>query len=105
MDKRLTAICGDAIQEMKKIPANSVNLIVTDPPYNLNKDYGNNQDSLAFDEYISFSKEWLTEAKRVLADDGSIYVFNVFHDCLLKRRINLQISYPKQYRGSTLILP
>ena len=75
MDKRLTAICGDAIQEIKKIPANSVNLIVTDPPYNLNKDYGNNQDSLAFDEYISFSKEWLTEAKRVLADDGSIYVF------------------------------
>ena len=52
MDKRLTAICGDAIQEMKKIPAN--NLIVTDPPYDLNKDYINNQDSLAFGRYISF---------------------------------------------------
>ena len=44
MDKELTAICGDAIEELKKIPSKSVQLIVTDPPYNLNKDYGNNKD-------------------------------------------------------------
>lgn len=61
--------------ELKNIPDKSISLIVTDPPYNLNKDYGNNQDKLEFDEYLDFSRKWLTEAKRVLKDDGTIYVF------------------------------
>ena len=75
MDKELRAICGDAIEEMKKLPDKSVRLIVTDPPYNLNKDYGNNQDKLEFDDYLDFSRQWLTEAKRILTDDGTIYLF------------------------------
>ena len=75
MDTELIAICGDAIEELKKIPAKSINLIVTDPPYNLNKDYGNTQDKLEFEEYLEFSKAWLKEAKRVLVDDGTLYVF------------------------------
>ena len=40
MDKRLNAICGDVIEELCKLENDSVDLIVTDPPYNLNKDYG-----------------------------------------------------------------
>lgn len=75
MDKKLTLICGEAIKELKKLPDKSVRLIVTDPPYNLSKDYGNTKDELTFEEYIEFSKKWLTEAKRVLTDDGTIYVF------------------------------
>lgn len=75
MDKNLSVICGDAIEEMKKLPDRTIRLIVTDPPYNLNKNYGNNQDKLEFDAYIDFSRQWLTEAKRVLTDDGTIYVF------------------------------
>ncbi len=77
MDKRqrLTTIHGDAIEELKKLPSKSVRLIVTDPPYNLNKDYGNTKDKLDFDDYIEFSRQWLTEAKRVLTDDGTLYVF------------------------------
>lgn len=75
MDQRLIAICGDSLEELKKLPEKSVNLIVTDPPYNLNKNYGNNQDSLEFVEYLDFSRRWLSEAKRVLTDDGTIYVF------------------------------
>lgn len=75
MGQELNAICGDAIEELKHIRSNSVNLIVTDPPYNLNKDYGNNQDKLEFEDYLRFSREWLSEAKRVLTNDGTIYVF------------------------------
>lgn len=74
MDK-IKTICGDAISELKRIPDKSIRLIVTDPPYNLNKDYGNNQDNLEFNDYLEFSRQWLTEAKRVLANDGTIYVF------------------------------
>lgn len=75
MDKKLVAICGDAIEELSKIPDKSIHLIVTDPPYNLNKDYGNNQDNLEFKDYLEFSRKWLKEAHRVLTDDGSLYVF------------------------------
>lgn len=75
MDKELIIICGDAIGELKKLPSESIRLIVTDPPYNLNKNYGNNQDKLEFDQYINFSYDWLSEAKRVLTPDGTIYVF------------------------------
>ena len=60
---------------MKKLPDKSIHLIVTDPPYNLNKDYGNNQDKLKFEKYLDFSRQWLTETKRILTDNGTIYVF------------------------------
>lgn len=75
MDQRITTICGDALEVLKEIPDKSVRLIATDPPYNLNKDYGNNQDDLEFSDYLEFSRKWLTEAKRILTDDGSIYIF------------------------------
>lgn len=75
MDKKLTIICGNSLDELKKLPDTSVKLIVTDPPYNLNKDYGNNQDNLEFQEYIDFSRNWLTEARRILTNDGTIYIF------------------------------
>ena len=68
-------ICGDALECLKKIPSKSVNLIVTDPPYNLNKNYGKSLDNLNFDDYIEFSKKWLNECKRVLTKNGTIYVF------------------------------
>lgn len=75
MDQGIEIVCGDAVEELRRIPDKSCQLIVTDPPYNLNKNYGNNQDKLAFDEYLEFSREWLREAYRILADDGTIYVF------------------------------
>lgn len=75
MDKRLVAITGDSIEEMKRMPDKSIRLIVTDPPYNLNKDYGNTHDNLEFNDYLQFSRNWIKEAYRLLTDDGSIYIF------------------------------
>lgn len=75
MAPRLNLICGNALEEMKKIPDGSIHLIATDPPYNLNKDYGKTRDKMEFQEYLDFSRAWLHEAKRVLTEDGSIYVF------------------------------
>lgn len=67
--------CGDAVKLLKDLPDASVDLIVSDPPYNLGKDYGNNHDLKGFDEYIEFSKDWLSEASRVLKPTGTIYIF------------------------------
>lgn len=71
-------IVGDAILELQNIPSNSVDLVIADPPYNLGKNYQNNIDKKTFDEYLIFSKEWLTEAKRVLKPSGTLYVFMGF---------------------------
>ncbi len=68
-------IMGDAIENLKELSDKSIDLVVTDPPYNLNKDYGKSQDRLKFDEYIEFSKNWISECCRVLKDNGSIYIF------------------------------
>lgn len=69
---------GDSLELFKSIKSNSVDLIVADPPYNLNKDYGNKSDSRSFDEYIQFTKDWTSEAKRVLKPTGTMYVFMGF---------------------------
>ncbi|MDW2907996.1 site-specific DNA-methyltransferase [Mesomycoplasma ovipneumoniae] len=97
MDKALKIICGNAIEELKKIESKSINLIVTDPPYNLNKDYGNNKDNLEFEEYLEFSRQWLTEAKRVLKDDGTIYIFMgmryiSYIYCILEKELNMHFN-------------
>lgn len=66
---------GDILDKIQEIPDNSVDLIVTDPPYNLNKDYGNNHDFLILSEYLEFTRKWLKEADRVLKKNGTIYIF------------------------------
>ena len=68
-------LCGDAVEQMKQLPSDSVDLVVADPPYNLGKDYGNNSDKQSWVEYRAFTESWLTEAVRVLKPSGSIYVF------------------------------
>jgi DNA modification methylase len=78
MDKIIDIKQGDALELFKSVKDNSIDLIVADPPYNLNKDYGNNSDSRSFDEYIKFTENWTKEAKRVLKPTGTIYVFMGF---------------------------
>lgn len=71
---KVEILCGNALDLFKEIPTGSVNLIVADPPYNLGKDYGNNHDLKGFEEYLEFTRNWTSEAKRVLSD-GTMYVF------------------------------
>lgn len=78
MNERINIILGDAISEMKKLKSNSIDLIISDPPYNLGKDYGNGSDSKNFEEYILFTKSWTKEATRILKQTGTIYVFMGF---------------------------
>ncbi len=67
--------CGNACQEMRKLPDDCIDLLVADAPYNLGKDYGNNHDLKAWHEYEIFTREWLTQAIRLLKPTGSLYVF------------------------------
>ena len=78
MDKIIEIRLGDALNLFKGIGSNTIDVIIADPPYNLNKDYGNDSDNKSFAEYIDFTKEWTLEAKRVLKSTGTIYVFMGF---------------------------
>ncbi len=66
---------GDVSELFKEVSDDSIDLIIADPPYNLGKDYGNTHDLKAFDDYLMFSRKWLSEAFRVLKKTGTLYVF------------------------------
>jgi len=68
-------INSDSLEKLHDFESNSIDLIIADPPYNLKKDYGNNNDDFTHDEYLVFSRKWLEESNRILKNDGSIYVF------------------------------
>ena len=65
---------GNCIEIMSEIPQNSVDLIVTSPPYGVGIDYDVHDDDVHFEEYMKFSKEWIEQAFRVLKDDGRIAI-------------------------------
>ncbi|MBU2539746.1 transcriptional repressor LexA [Patescibacteria group bacterium] len=70
-------LCGDAIEELKKIPDDSADMTFADPPFNLNKKYGNYKDKRAAEDYIKWCEQWLTEMVRVTKPTGSIFVHNI----------------------------
>jgi site-specific DNA-methyltransferase (adenine-specific) len=68
-------ICGDCVPVMASMPAASVKLITPDPPYNIGIDYGaHHNDSMPAAEYLDWSHSWLAGARRLLTDDGSLWL-------------------------------
>lgn len=64
----ITLLHGDCIELMKDIPDKSVDLILTDPPYNIGKA---KWDKIP--NYIEWCGKWFIECQRVLKDNGSFY--------------------------------
>jgi site-specific DNA-methyltransferase (adenine-specific) len=67
-------INGDCVEVMKTMPDGSVDMVVTSPPYNANIKYDTYDDGRSMEDYWNFTKDWLSEAYRVLKDDGRIAV-------------------------------
>lgn len=63
---------GDSLDLVKKLPDNSVNLLVTSPPYALHfkKEYGNANQGEYVSWFLPFAKEWY----RILRPDGSLVI-------------------------------
>jgi len=69
-------VCGDCMEEFKKIRDESIDLIITDPPFNIGKKYNSYVDNRAKEDYINWCEKWLQECARVLKDGGALYLFN-----------------------------
>lgn len=87
-------ICGDTLEVMQKLPDESVDLVITSPPYNLKnstgngmKDgrggkwsnaalvngYANHNDCMPHDEYVKWQRQCLEQMLRITKDDGAIF--------------------------------
>jgi site-specific DNA-methyltransferase (adenine-specific) len=87
-------ICEDALQVMGQIPDNSIELIVTSPPYNLKNStgngmkngnggkwanaalqngYTNHDDCMPHNQYVNWQRKILKEMMRIIPDDGAIF--------------------------------
>ena len=67
-------INGDCIKVMGEIPENSVDLVVSSPPYNVGIPYDTHIDNTNMEDYWTWTKDWLTEAYRLLKDDGRVAI-------------------------------
>lgn len=84
-------ILGDAIEELKKLPSESCDVIIIDPPYNIGKDFGNNIDKRELKEYIAWCKEWINESIRVMKPEGTIFVYG-FSEILAYLSVEITIN-------------
>lgn len=67
-------INGDCVEVMKEIPDGVIDLVVTSCPYNVGIAYDVHNDEIVMDEYWKWSEKWLTEAYRLLKDDGRMAI-------------------------------
>jgi site-specific DNA-methyltransferase (adenine-specific) len=65
-------INGDCVEVMREMPDSFVDLIVTSPPYGVNIKYDVHDDDMEISQYLDFTRNWLTQAFKVLKDDGRI---------------------------------
>ncbi|MBS0332713.1 MAG: site-specific DNA-methyltransferase [Proteobacteria bacterium] len=87
-------IRGDCLEELAKLPDRSVDLVFADPPYNLQlggdllRPDNSKVDAVdddwdrfeSFEAYDAFTKAWLKQCRRVLKDDGALWVIGSYHN-------------------------
>ena len=74
LNKEINLIQGDCLEKMKEIPNKSINLVLIDPPYNINKADWDKWKTV--DAYVEFMGQVFLECQRVLKDNGSFYFFH-----------------------------
>ena len=67
--------CIDVLDGMKQIDAETADIVIADPPYNIGKNFGNNFDAMEFDEYRAWCKAWINECIRVIKPNGTIFIY------------------------------
>jgi DNA modification methylase len=75
MDANLNTIqLGDCVQAMNALPEGSVDLAFADPPFNIGYEYDVYDDKLEKQQYLDWSKQWISAVSRVLKPDGTFWL-------------------------------
>ena len=70
-------LVGNCVEVLRDMKDKSVSVIFTDPPYNAGLNYGKNyNDQLSWKDYYAQARSWFGEYRRILKDDGSIFIMN-----------------------------
>jgi modification methylase len=100
-------IVGDCIAEMARLAEKSVDLVFADPPYNLQlggdllRPNNSKVDAVddawdqfaSFADYDAFTHDWLTACRRVLKDDGALWVIGSYHNIFRVGRIVQDLGF------------
>lgn len=70
-DNQVTIYNEDFLRS-SHLSKNSIDLIITSPPYNVDVKYNSHDDNLNYDEYLKFSEEWLKKSFELAKDDGRL---------------------------------
>ena len=87
-------LLGESVRLMRMLPSNAIDCVFADPPYNLqlrgelrrpddslvdgvDEDWDRFEDFAAYD---AFTREWLSECRRLLRKDGTIWVIGTYHN-------------------------
>ena len=87
-------LIGDCIEKMRELPDRSVDLVFADPPYNLQlggdllRPDNSKVDAVdddwdrfdSFETYDTFTRAWLGQCRRVLKDEGALWVIGSYHN-------------------------
>ncbi len=98
---------GDCVMLMAALPANSIDCIFADPPYNLQLQQELKRPDLSVvdavddawdqfdnnDAYTAFSRAWLTEARRVLKPTGTLWVIGSYHNIYRLGALLMDLSF------------
>jgi modification methylase len=100
-------IVGDCLEEMAGLAEKSVDLVFADPPYNLQlggdllRPDNSKVDAVddawdqfaSFEAYDAFTAAWLTQCRRVLKDDGALWVIGSYHNIFRVGRILQDLGF------------
>lgn len=89
-------ICTDLFNMIDKLPSNFVDLLIIDPPYNLNKNFHGVKFSKSDDDtYLEYLRSWFPKLLNVLKPNGSVYIcgdwkstfclYQIMKECLIVR--------------------
>lgn len=100
MMRKNRVVAGDVLQFLRALPDECASLVVADPPYSLEKDkeFGEGAFFASHEEWLSWCKEWLAEAKRILSPRGNLLVYAIHHNaCFLQAHMyEMKLQYRRQ---------
>jgi site-specific DNA-methyltransferase (adenine-specific) len=67
-------IHGDCLIQMRELASESIDVVVTSPPYNLGIKYSKYDDTKAREDYLRWTVAWCQEARRILKENGSFFL-------------------------------